>query len=115
MSIANSNIATFASIKIGYSFNLTDSFGSAGFYFAPSIGAKFDISPKIGLFLNIGYTFQGLGESGTIKRVTESGGTTTTPLIRNEGYGYYYRDQVGGSVFKTTSAQGFNIRFGIEF
>ena len=113
--ISNSIVSPFASIKSGYAFNLTDSFGLAGFYFALSIGAKFDISPKIGLFLNIGYTFQGLGESSTIKRVTESGGTTTTTLVRSEGYGYYYRDQVGGNLYKMTSARGFNIRFGIEF
>ena len=113
--VANSIVSPFASIKLGYTFNLSDGFGPAGFYFAPSIGAKFDISPSIGLFLNLGYTFQGLGESGTTKRVTETGGSSTTTLVRSEGYGYYYRDQVGGNLYKTTSAQGFSIRLGIEF
>ena len=113
--VTNSIVSPFASFKLGYTFNLTDGFGPAGLYFTPSIGARFDVSPSIGLFLNIGYTFQGLGESGTTKRVTETGGTTTTTLIRDEGYGYYYRDQVGGNLYKTISAQGFSIRLGIEF
>jgi hypothetical protein len=111
----NSSITPFASVKVGCSFNLTDGFRPAGLYFAPSIGAKLNVSPKIGLFLNLGYTFQGLGDSGTIEDVAHSSGSTTTTKEKHLGYGYYYRNEAGGPLYKTTSAQGISLRLGIEF
>ena len=103
-----SPITPFASLKVGYTFNLSDSFGAAGIYMAPSVGAKYNITPKIGLTFSVGYTFQGLGESG---RVTAEGGATTI----KGGYGYYtYKDE-NKKLFKTTTAQGIHIKLGVEF
>ena len=103
----SSPITPFASLKVGYTFNLSDGFGGAGIYMAPSVGAKYNITPKIGITLSVGYTFQGLGESG---RVTKDGVTTI-----KGGYGYYtYKDEKK-SLFKTTSAQGVHIKLGVEF
>ena len=101
-------ITPYASVKAGYTFNLSDGFGGAGIYLAPSVGAKYNLTPKIGLTLSVGYTFQGLGESGS---VTSENGKTTL----KGGYGYYtYKDEKE-KVYKTTTAQGVHIKLGIEF
>lgn len=107
----NSPITPFASIKGGYSFNLSDGFGPSGVFFSPSVGAKYNISPKIGLLLSVGYTFQGLGDPKTTL-VTASDGTKTYTI--NKQYGFYYYD-TDKALYKTTSAQGVHIKVGIEF
>ena len=112
--IENSTVSPFVSIKLGCSFNLSDGFRPAGFYFAPSVGAKFNVSPNIGLYLNLGYTFQGLGESGRTEHVTGTEGSTTTTIVQNEGYGYYYRNSID-DLRNATSVHGLSFRLGIEF
>ena len=112
--IENSMVSPFVSIKLGCSFNLSDGFRPAGFYFAPSVGAKLNVSPNIGLFLNLGYTFQGLGESGRTEQVTGTEGSTTTTIVQNEGYGYYYRNSIN-DLRNATTVHGLSIRLGIEF
>ena len=103
----SSPITPFASLKVGYTFNLSDGFGGAGIYMAPSVGAKYNLTHKIGITLSVGYTFQGLGESG---QVTKDGTTTI-----KGGYGYYtYKDEKK-ELFKTTTAQGVHIKLGVEF
>jgi len=107
----SSPITPFASAKVGYTFNISDGFGGAGIYMAPSVGAKYNITPRIGLTLSIGYTFQGLGESGTI---TSGSGNDAKTTIKG-GYGYYTYKDDKKEVFKTTSAQGIHIKLGVEF
>jgi hypothetical protein len=109
--LENSLLGPFASVKVGYSFNLSDGFGPSGLYFAPSIGAKFNLSPKIGLLLSMGYTFQGLGDPKTTVKEDKDGNTIYTT---NRQYGFYYRG-TDEALYKTTSAQGINIKVGIEF
>jgi len=58
--IANStkSIAPFGGLKIGYSFDATESFEDLGLYFAPSVGMKFLLDNNKSINLSLGYTFQ---------------------------------------------------------
>lgn len=51
-------IVPFASMRVGYSFNLTDGVSRCGAYFAPSAGVKFFADKKTNFFVSAGYTIQ---------------------------------------------------------
>jgi hypothetical protein len=98
-------ITPFAMLRAGYSFNLTDGFGGMGLFINPAIGVKYNMSPKLGITLTLGYSIQDYGG-----------------LPKNGGYGFYYfkngteKDKSGYLVpYEAKKAGGLTLQLGVEF
>jgi len=102
--MANLAVKPFVMLRAGYSFNLSDAFGGMGWFINPAIGVQYQISPKIGVNLTLGYAYQSYG--GTPK---------------DGGYGYYYfKDATKNtkgylSPFEATGAGSLSLKVGVEF
>ena len=100
--LQNSAITPFASFRIGYAFNLSDGFGGMGLYMNPAVGAKYQISPMIGINLSLGYSYQSYGG-----------------VPKNGGYGYYYfknaADKASNTKYEAKGAGSLSIKLGVEF
>jgi hypothetical protein len=102
--INDSPIIPYAMFKIGYSFNLSDGFGNMGMYMNPSIGAKYRISPALGINFSVGYTYQKYGG-----------------IPKDGGYGFYYYDSATDKAspdnirYVAKGAGGINFKLGVEF
>lgn len=79
----NGHIVPFVGIKLGYSFDLSDSFSGLGFYLNPAVGVKFMLSDKQALNLSIGYTMQ-----------------SADAYYYSSGYFYSSTENMGGISFK---------------
>jgi hypothetical protein len=100
--IANSAITPFAMFRIGYAFNLSDGFGKMGIYMNPAVGVKYQISPRIGINISIGYSYQNYGG-----------------IPANGGYGYYYykskADKENNTKYEAKAAGSISLKLGVEF
>lgn len=100
--LQNSQFTPFAMFRVGYAFNLSDSFGGMGLYMNPAIGVKYQISPMIGINFSVGYSYQSYGG-----------------IPAEGGYGYYYYKDEAGKTSKTKyeakGAGGISLKLGIEF
>jgi hypothetical protein len=102
--IPNSAITPFAMFRIGYAFNLSDGFGGMGIYMNPAVGVKYQLSPRIGINMSIGYSYQNYGG-----------------IPANGGYGYYYykskadKDSDSNIKYEAKAAGGISLKLGIEF
>jgi hypothetical protein len=100
--IPNSAITPFAIFRIGYAFNLSDGFGGMGVYMNPAVGVKYQVSPRIGINMSIGYSYQNYGG-----------------IPANGGYGYYYyksqADKTGNIKYEAKGAGGISLKLGVEF
>ena len=100
--LQNSNMTPFIMLRIGYAFNLSDSFGGMGMYFNGAAGVKFQLSPAVGLNVSVGYAFQNYGG-----------------IPKDGGYGYYYyKDNAGkrtNTRYEAKGAGGVSLKIGIEF
>jgi hypothetical protein len=91
-------ISPFVMFRLGYSFNLTDGFGGMGLYMNPAVGIKYNMSPKLGVALSLGYSVQGYGGIPT-----------------DGGYGFYYIKDRTGLPYEAKNAGGFTLKLGVEF
>ncbi|MDR2474137.1 MAG: hypothetical protein LBD53_11390 [Tannerella sp.] len=100
--LSNSSITPFAMLRVGYAFNLSDGFSGMGIYMNPAVGVKYNISPKIGVTMSLGYAYQNYGG-----------------VPSNGGYGYYYyKDKTGRDKkekFEATAFGAFSLKLGVEF
>ena len=100
--LQNSKFTPFAMLRVGYAFNLSDSFGGMGIYMNPAVGVKYQISPMIGINFSVGYSYQSYGG-----------------IPADGGYGYYYYKDKAGKDSKTKyeakGAGGLSLKLGVEF
>ena len=100
--LQNSAFTPFASMRVGYAFNLSDGFGGMGLYMNPSLGVKYQVSQMIGITFSVGYSYQSYGG-----------------IPKNGGYGYYYYKDAEGKTSKTKyeakGAGGISLKLGVEF
>ena len=85
-------------MRLGYTFNISDSFGGMGIYMNPALGLKLQVSPVIGLNFSLGYSYQNYGG---------------VPI--DGGYGYYYYQDQSNIKYEAKGAGGLNLKFGLEF
>jgi hypothetical protein len=101
----NNTISPFVTFRLGYTFNLTDGFGSMGLYMNPAVGVKYSLSPKLGITASLGYSVQNYGG---IPGKDQDG-----------GYGFYYiknTDKNGTPVrYEARAAGGITLKLGVEF
>jgi hypothetical protein len=93
-------IVPFVMFRVGYSFNLTDGFGGMGLYMNPAIGAKFNLSDKLGLTVSLGYSMQSYGG---------------IPMEGGYGFWYYNEKKDISHLYEAKSAGGFTLKLGVEF
>jgi len=100
--LQNSKLSPFFMLRLGYAFNISDSFGGMGYYMNPALGIKFRVSSMIGINFSLGYSYQSYGG-----------------VPKDGGYGYYYyKDRAGKDSnikYVMKGAGGFNLKFGLEF
>lgn len=100
--LQNSKLTPFAMFRVGYAFNLNDSFGGMGIYMNPAVGVKYQISPMIGINFSVGYSYQSYGG-----------------IPADGGYGYYYyKDKAGkdsNTKYEAKGAGGLSLKLGVEF
>ncbi|MDR2773536.1 MAG: hypothetical protein LBC19_02130 [Tannerella sp.] len=100
--IPNSAITPLAMFRVGYAFNLSDGFGGMGIYMNSAVGVKYQISPRIGINISIGYSYQNYGG-----------------IPANGGYGYYYykskADRDSNTKYEAKAAGGISLKLGVEF
>ena len=96
--LQNDAITPFVMLRVGYSFNLSDGFAGMGLYMNPSIGIIYRISPKIGLNLSAGYSYQSYGG-----------------IPANGGYGFHYVKDATNTKYEAKGAGGITFKLGVEF
>jgi hypothetical protein len=99
------NISPFVMFRLGYTFNLTDGFGGMGLYMNPAVGVKYNLSPKLGIVLSLGYSVQNYGG---IPGKNQDG-----------GYGFYYvkglKKDNKPDTREAKGAGGITLKLGVEF
>ena len=93
--LSNRKTVPFIDLRIGYSFDLSNSLEGQGFYFAPSAGVQFFSNKKAQLILSLGYSLQKLKLRGY--------------YYDSWGYGHLVGDL--GHV----SSNGFSLKVGVVF
>ncbi|MDR2913875.1 MAG: hypothetical protein LBV74_03420 [Tannerella sp.] len=100
--LQNSNFTPFAMFRVGYAFNLSDSFGGMGIYMNPAVGVKYQVSRMIGINFSVGYVYQSYGG-----------------IPADGGYGYYYYKDAAGKTndtkYEAKGAGGISLKLGVEF